>query len=124
MAVAAAAAYACANSINMGGFGSILLALRPATAAAAGLLPLQHGATLLANFWRQVVWMTLVSFAGALLAVVFRKHLMKAGTGITFPTGMAAGALVNVLHTPDMSYHGQKQVTGGKRQEAAEQLLR
>jgi hypothetical protein len=112
VAVASAVAFACANSINAGGYSATLLALQPA--ASLGLRGSYLG-SLAANlhvvrFGYQVVYLLLVTIGGALLMVCYRKALLGC-RHMTFPTGAAAGVLISTLHTPETSYHGAKQVS-------------
>jgi hypothetical protein len=111
VAVASAVALACAGSVVAGGFGSVAHALSTAGfAAAGGAKGANSAADVVAwGYGQGVAWLLLVGVAGGLLVVPFRRQLLSRPS-VVFPTGAAAGHLINTLQTPGMSYHGRKQM--------------
>lgn len=89
VAVATAAALACAGSVYVGGFGPVMDALSTTAfeqiggSNQAGNRPVDVVAF---PYWRGVVWLMLVGIVGGLLVVPFRRALFSQA-GMMFPTG-------------------------------------
>ncbi|GBF93781.1 metal-nicotianamine transporter-like [Raphidocelis subcapitata] len=107
VAVASAAALACAGSVVAGGFGPALEALSKTAIVGLTGPEAAPGSVTTLGYARGVAWVLLVGVAGGLLFVPMRRQLL-ARPSMVFPTGAATGHLVNSLHTPGMSYHGHK----------------